>query len=204
MVQLIAFAGHIGAGKDECAKYLVEKHGYTHLKFAETMQDIVALIGNFYQSDLSHRELFKDREWKSQARLFSSSASVTIREAMQHIGEDLKEHLGQDIWINSLSNKMEVLRTKGLSKFCISDLRFPEEYKWLLKNWGGYLVYILNDEAEKNSISITHRSEKYHEYLKTNADYFIINNPSKNTIDDLHSSIDAVLNKINNIKEVPF
>jgi hypothetical protein len=69
-MRLLALSGVAGCGKDTVYRFLASLCRETVLlKFAYPLQDIVALIGGFYDRGGGHRVWFEDREWKQYHRI---------------------------------------------------------------------------------------------------------------------------------------
>jgi hypothetical protein len=69
-MRLLALSGVAGCGKDTAYRFLALLCRETVLlKFAYPIQDIVALIGGFYDRYGRHRIWFEDRDWKQYHRI---------------------------------------------------------------------------------------------------------------------------------------
>lgn len=171
MTTIIAFAGRIGSGKDTAAEYFVKEHNFDHYKFAEPIQDIVAMLTGDYQSSMQHRQLFKDRFWKES--VFYGVANKSPRELMKYIGEDFRKNIDDNIWVNKLQLDIE---NNNSSRVVISDLRYPNELNWLRSYDNSKLIYIIdpNQEQVEDNAEV-HSSESYHDYLQSKADLIVYN-----------------------------
>ena len=111
---IVALGYKAQAGKDTCAKYLVENYGFTRLAFA----DGVKTVG---------REAFNWNEKKDDRG----------RKLLQGVGLVARDY-DMDFWINKLENSPKFLES---NKVVIPDTRFQNEVSWV-RSRGGYLVKI--------------------------------------------------------------
>lgn len=132
MSQLVGLCGYAGAGKDTVADYLVRAHGYKKLSFADPMR---AMLGTLLDVCGIDRAWLTDRDKKE---LPVPGLGVSYREMAQTLGTEWGRGLYEDFWL-------EVARTTARNqpdaKFVVSDVRFPNEAKWL-RDADGRLFYI--------------------------------------------------------------
>lgn len=180
---VIGLCGYPGCGKDEFFNQVlqrIESHFfYRKEKFAYGIQDIVAVMGNFYQEDKSHREQFEDRQWKETASLTLGGKTGTPRYFLQQIGTEVfRDSFSKDVWVSQLDGRIASLSPD--KTVFITDLRFENEYQYLRKQ-GGILIYIDRDYAEKKALTdpaLSHASEQFIPELKQYADIVLPNQGS--------------------------
>lgn len=180
---VIGLAGYPGCGKDELLNQ-ISKEGTTGAecfrkeKFAYGIHDVLAVMCGFYESDLSHRERFENREWKEKGALTLAGEMYTPRYLLQRIGtECFREVLNKDVWVKSLEQR--ILKDRWYVPV-ITDLRFQNEYEWL-RSRGGILIYIDRPSSEERAVNdstLAHASEAYIPELKKRADVVISNKGS--------------------------
>jgi dephospho-CoA kinase len=206
----IAFAGKAGSGKDTAAKYLIERYGYRKVSFAEPIKRIC-------------KELF---DWPED--------DPRWREAYQKFGTDFARSLDPDVWIkkfkqtltrehrdvcvlNQIYHALECESSKEAAccskylcdeklfgGFVCTDLRFPNEAKWLLEN--GWMVAVisafdtermlrlkLRDGHFPSEEAIKHESESFTEEIQSLPGVITIHN--NGTLHELHTAIKALLEK---------
>ncbi|MGL5923733.1 hypothetical protein [Chroococcidiopsis sp.] len=184
-MKIISLSGAIGSGKDTAAQMISElsKQPVHHCKFAHAIQDQISLLCGFYQSDLSHRQLFDDRDWKEGHTLLSfKGIDYTPRGLLKTIGEGYRSLFGAGIWVELLASHVRSLPEDSI--VVISDLRFPHELAWV-HSMNGTTVYIQNEVAEAafyNENQIIHASESYLTYLKKTTQIELLN---ESTLSDL-------------------
>lgn len=167
-MKIIGLAGKAGCGKDTVAKYLEDTRGYEHLSFAYPIKAALSAMLNI-------NFVYMDRETKEKP---IQELGVTPRRLMQTLGTEWgRDLIHPDIWIKALE-----MNIKGDT--VISDVRFPNEAKWI-KRHGGMLIYIRRphtDPVEQHSSETGLSSD--------HADVSIINNGS---ISDLYDKVDKAL-----------
>jgi hypothetical protein len=155
MAPLIGLVGKKQAGKDSFASILVEKYGYTRLAFADPVKEVCRHLFDFNEQQLNgDAKEVVDARW-----------CVTPRETFQMMGTDfVRNHLNEDHFLKLLDGKRRRLSTP----IVISDVRFPNEAAYVLKQ-GGILVKI-----DRN---IIHEDAHVSEAVDTiRCDYTIENN----------------------------
>lgn len=173
-ITIITLSGHIGSGKDEVAKLLVNQFGYKSYMLAGLAKSVISQVYGLSLEDL------EDREKKEQYR----ELVIEFAEKMKEI--DLFVHCK---YVYQLIKKE--LSLKGCGNFVISDVRYPYEFNYFSKmdrcskyyceieyeGLKGYQVthkslYIESDLADKSSKK---ESESYQKHLKSISDGVILN-----------------------------
>ncbi len=114
---IIALTGYAGSGKSTVAQYLVEKHGYTRIKFAGPLKSMMRALG------LGEREIEGDLK-EAPCRLLGGKSP---RQAMQLLGTEWgRDLIHPELWVNvAMANAAAVLDQGGRVVF--DDTRFPNE-----------------------------------------------------------------------------
>lgn len=131
MIKMIALTGYAGSGKTTAAKYLVEAHGFTLVKFAGPLKSMMRCLG------LGDREIEGDLKEQPCAIL----GGKTPRHAMQTLGTEWGRALiHSDLWVNAaMEMAADVLDHGG--RVVIDDMRFGNEVKAVKSN-GGIIIRI--------------------------------------------------------------
>ena len=190
---IIGICGKKFHGKDTIANYLVDKHGYKRIAFADPIKDICKSVFGLNHEQL-HGNLKEETDsyWKT-----------TPRKLMQFIGTDLfrnntaniMPHIGDSVWIHVLVKKIsDEISKDPTSKFVITDVRFENELECINKLNGLKIKVVRNNI---NNID-THDSESHIDKLIV--DYIIHND---DTIDKLNYKIEKLLKhlKVNSISK---
>ncbi len=164
--KIVALTGYAGVGKTEVAKYLVLKHGFIHLKFAEGLKDMLRALG------LGERSIEGDLKERKSTLL----CGKTPRHAMITLGTEWGRNcIGEDLWANVLQRKIEILMRlygDGL-KVVVDDCRFLNEGT-MLRDMGAKIWRIRRPGVDAKT---DHPSET--EHLKIGYDFSFSNHLDK-------------------------
>jgi hypothetical protein len=178
---IIAICGAKRCGKDVISQYIVDKHGYTKIAFADPLKNIVKSIFDFNDIQvgideincIGHEKDTIDDKW-----------GISPRQALQFFGTEILQYKIQELLPNInknfLSNKL-CNKIEDDKNYVISDLRFIHEYERLkeLKMFNLFIIRILrsSENMDNNKPSIdNHISEK--EFLNIPYDIEIVNDSS--------------------------
>lgn len=133
-MKIIGITGLAGSGKDTARSVLQSHFGVTGMAFADPMR---AMLGQL----LDHCGI--GVEWMTQRELKElpmPGLGVSYRHAAQALGTEWGRALtpSGDIWLKAAAASMaEVMNIKGPDAvFCISDVRFENEAKWVREQGG--------------------------------------------------------------------
>lgn len=166
---LIGLTGLAGSGKSEIANVLINEMGFTRVKFADPLKNMVRgmLADMGYCRDDVERMIEGDLK-----EALIPELNVTPRHIMVTLGTEWGRNLIQrDLWARLWSAKVEALLTGGgmRSRVVVDDVRFPNEVN-ALRYHGGKLWRIERPGLTSNG----HESES----LDVPADLTIINDRS--------------------------
>lgn len=133
------FAGAAGVGKDTSADYLVNSCGYTKLSFAEPLrQASTSVLRNLFQLKGVSDSWMTNRIAKetplsellpTSQQAIGTLSNLTPRRVMQLLGTDvIRTHIHADVWALLVKEKIARHREAGITRFVVSDFRFPNEY----------------------------------------------------------------------------
>lgn len=127
---LIAFTGLAGSGKSTAAKHLVESLGYTRLRFAGPLKDMMRALG------LTEAEIEGDRKEVPCDLL----GGKTPRYAMQRLGTEFgRDMIASDLWIRAFNAALAKV-PPGVP-VVVDDCRFSNESDAIVAA-GGVLVRV--------------------------------------------------------------
>lgn len=131
------------SGKSTITRTLVEARGFTVLKFAAPLKDMVRGLLGSMGFDREATERMVEGDLKEQ--IVPGFKTVTPRHLMQTLGTDWgREAVDADLWTKVVVEKIKRL---GDADIVIDDLRFPNEYD-ALDSLGGTLVRVERPGAE--------------------------------------------------------
>jgi hypothetical protein len=129
---IIALTGYAGSGKSTAAKILTERHGFTLVKFAGPLKQMMRCLG------LGDHEIEGDLKEQPHEVL----CGKTPRHAMQTLGTEWgRDLIGQELWVNvAMGAAWRVLDQGG--KAVIDDCRFLNEAA-AVRTEGGIIVEVM-------------------------------------------------------------
>lgn len=146
---IIALTGYAGSGKSTAAKHLVERHGFTLVKFAGPLKQMMRCLG------VGEREIEGDLKEVPCAVL----GGKTPRHAMQTLGTEWGRNLiHSNLWVNVAMASAEAVLDQG-GRVVIDDCRFPNEAV-AVEEHGGFVVRI-----ERPSVEPVNAHESEHHSL---------------------------------------
>lgn len=144
---LIAFTGLAGSGKSTAATFLVREYGFTRIRFAGPLKDMMRALG------LNEREIEGDLKEKPCELL----GGKTPRYAMQTVGTEWgRDLIAPDLWIRAFNAALA--KVPAGVPVVVDDCRFPNEAE-AIRAAGGVLVRI--ERAGAGSGAAGHSSETH-------------------------------------------
>lgn len=150
---IIGLAGPIGSGKDTMAKYLCTHLPANRLKFAGALYDMAQAFDSEIHPDMSHAA--------KESYVLHNAALGSRRDFLQKLGTEFgRDCIHSEIWV--LKIDAEIAKLKFLlgadTNIVISDVRFPNEAKYIRNN-GGHIVHLkpnwpceMNNHVSNNPI----------------------------------------------------
>jgi len=123
-----------GSGKSTLADYLVEQHGFTAIKFADPLKDLIrVLLFDHCGIDHATTERYVDGDLKE---VTIPELGVTSRHLQQTIGTDwMRDRVRKDGWVHIARQRIARLLASG-QDVVVDDMRFPNELEMGL-DFGG-------------------------------------------------------------------
>lgn len=179
--RIIAITGMKRAGKDTVAEILQKCYGYTNIKVASTLKDVVKIMFNMNNEQVEGdlKEVV-DGRW-----------GITPRQAMQFIGTEMVQYkmqellpdIGRNFWMKQLCS---TLQSNLTTCYAISDVRFVHEVEALRREFG-HDLFVLKVVRSGLDSTDTHPSEKEWILIPHNA---IITNDG--TLEDLTKKVRCI------------
>jgi hypothetical protein len=149
-MNLIAFTGQAGSGKDTAASVFVE-NGYVHLKMADGLKEMLRRLLGLQGIDAATVERMIDGDLKEDSHPALGGRSP--RYAMQTLGTGWgRDLMSETFWVDAAER-----RIKRFSRVVISDVRFPNEVG-MIRRLGGkvYRVERLYLGSAQDHVSESH------------------------------------------------
>jgi hypothetical protein len=164
---VLGLSGRAGCGKDYIHQNFLRPLGFHQWSFAWHFKVWVVA-----QRRATYEEVFHTKP-------------PHVRHMLQQEGTELGRNVyGEDIWVDAMFGWFQLLNeTWGINKFCVPDVRFPNEVYGIQRN-GGKVIRIIAPERESHSglseEARQHISETaLDEFPLTDFDGFIKNNPGR-------------------------
>ena len=142
---VVAFTGLAGSGKSTASQYLVDRYGYTRVRFAGPLKDMMRAIG-LGEDDIEGG----DKELSN-----SLLCDKTPRHAMQTLGTEWgRKCIGEDFWVGLWRWQVDEVLASG-GRVVVDDCRFPNEAV-AIRKLGGDIFKIQG----RGGIAGSHSSEK--------------------------------------------
>jgi Deoxynucleotide monophosphate kinase len=143
---MIGLAGYSHVGKDTLAGLLVDRCGFHRIGLADplyamllALDPLIPAVEADFARPISVSKLYEhcDRSWTAaKTNLFYGPG---LRAYLQRLGtEAVRKHLGEDAWVRAAQRKID---QEGWTRVVVSDVRFPNEAKWI-HYCGGVVVRI--------------------------------------------------------------
>jgi hypothetical protein len=161
---IIGIAGRARSGKDTCAEYLVENHGFTNYKFAgpikEACQEI--FLWGCRHTDGELKEVV-DPFWGISPREAMRFIGLELfRQALPNLSAGFKRETEDSIWVKRFKKWYEDKTKVRTYDVVISDVRFPNEAE-IIQDMGGKVIRLKTPEIDNNGS--THGTESMVDFI---------------------------------------
>ena len=138
---IIGITGRKRHGKDTLSDYLVARHGYRKLSFAEPLKAICKTLFG-----LTDAQLYGDKKEE-----IDDYWNVSPRVLYQYIGTDLLRtqmgaimpHMGDNLWVEIMHKTvMDILRETPTQRIVFADVRFENEVAFV-RELGGRMIRVV-------------------------------------------------------------
>lgn len=182
---VLGLHGKAGAGKDTCADYIIEEHGWTQkIAFGQNLKDMCSHVFDipveaFHDQRLKHtkakepwvldmRELQSILAWVSDTHptqgidleFVLGTKLFTPRHILQFVGTEVCRYIAEDYHVDVVQHKINSIENllDYPGKYIITDVRFPNEAGFITNRLGGMIVKIVRNKLE-SQFDRTHPSE---------------------------------------------
>ena len=128
---IIGICGLIGSGKDTIADYLIRKHDFEKISFADKLKDSVSTMFD-WDRELLDGKTDESRAWREEVDEYwtkETGETITPRLVLQLFGtECMRDGFYDGIWVSLTKKKILDNPDKH---FVIPDVRFPNEVKMI-------------------------------------------------------------------------
>jgi hypothetical protein len=144
VAQIVCLLGAAHSGKSTVAHHLVQTHGFTRLRFAEPLKDMLMTMG------LTRDQVDGPPEIKNAP--CALLLGKTPRLAMQTLGTEWRDMIDKRLWASIVRSRVHALLEAGVTKIVIDDMRFLHEAE-MFAEFGSVIVAVRRPEVEPNKLS---------------------------------------------------
>lgn len=139
----IILVGFAGSGKNTVGDYLIEKHGYFGISFADALKDVVASVFCWDRAMLEG-DSKASRKWRETIDPWWAAKlgipEFSPRYAMRHLGtEVLRGHFNDALWRFNVERRID---QAGDRPVVVIDGRFRDEINLVTKTMGGTAIRV--------------------------------------------------------------
>ena len=142
---IFGICGLIGSGKDTIADYLIRKHNFQKISFADKLKDSVSVMFD-WDRELLDGKTDESRAWREERDEYWSQETgeaITPRLVLQLFGtECMRDGFYDGIWVSLTKKK---ILDNPETHFVIPDVRFPNEAK-MIHSIGGQVWRVKRGE----------------------------------------------------------
>lgn len=183
-IQIVAFAGPAGSGKDTAGRILIEERGFTKLSFAAGLKAALAAMG------------FPEPATADEKEAIIPLVGASWRTMAQTLGTEWgRRMIHADLWV--LIAEQHIRENGG--KFVITDLRFENEAS-MVRRLNGVIAFIEGRAHEMSATTAGHASEAG---IQRGAHDIVIDNApvmagkgTKNVTEDTSASLDKLREQV--------
>lgn len=135
------YSPHDGSGKSSLARYLVDRHGYELIKFADPIKDMLRVLIGAHMGYEDVEEYIEGAKKEHKVCGFP----FTARDLQRTLGTEWGRELYPDIWVQIAKQAVQEALDQG-GAVVIDDVRFENEADMIL-DMGGTLVRLQREEG---------------------------------------------------------
>lgn len=171
-IEVVGVTGFKRHGKDTVGDHLCDQYGFTKLAFADPLKEICKILFSFDEKQLygDSKEIVDSFWGFTPRKTFETIGTEIFRETLPNYLPEI----GLDIWIKSLEKKMLTMYKQNpdkYNKFVITDVRFPNELKFIRK-YKGTLYKVQRHEVLEDELKLMHDSERFIPELKEDVFFY--------------------------------
>lgn len=140
-MKIVGITGKAGSGKDTVADYLVARHQYTKISWADTLKAMLAVAG------------FPEPPNRDDKEKQIEGFDFTWRDAAQKLGTEWGRGLDPEIWVKITERRVR----RATDRVVISDVRFENESA-AIRRMGGKVLFLAGRAADIGAAA-SHASE---------------------------------------------
>lgn len=201
---LIGLSGYAQSGKDTVGSLLVEHQGFLRLAFADKVKEALYAINpvvglNTKTGNPVYLKNFIDSLPGSFNQKWDRAKELEeVRRLLQRLGTEAgRKILGPNVWVDPVMEGIYNNLRDGITRFVITDCRFPNEAE-VIKKRGGHMIRVVRPETGPARDSKGHVHESEIALDSWPFDYHIYN---EGTLSDLQVKVSNLFDLISGVAE---
>jgi len=187
-IKLVGFAGRAGSGKDTAANLV----GFYKSSFARPLKHACAALFGLMPKDFNEPQYKEqiDPYWGISPR---QMAQFFGTEVVRNHMEELLPGIGKDFWVYRQTQQIKQFFGEAPinpTLVAITDVRFQNEYDWIISN-GGIIIHITRPDVAQTVGIPNHPSEAGIPNIHTPERTFYVNNTG--TIAQLQETVKTII-----------
>lgn len=192
----IALFGYAGAGKDTVAEYLVSRHQYTRIAFADPLKEMalsidpiaytgtVLLRGDMPRDEDGYRlsTLVSEFGWETVKRSFPE-----VRRFLRSLGKTMRNH-DADFWLDQALEKIRTARMWSMP-VVVTDVRHENEFSCLWECPNRFTMVRI-DRPGTDTGDVDPESGQL---IESVAPDWVIHN--RGSVEDMHGALNVLINR---------
>ena len=184
---MIFLNGNIGSGKNEVARYLSSRYGFSQYAFGDKIREgLYALNPSVVGRGL--QDVVDTVGWDRAKREVPE-----VRRLLQVFGTEAGRGIhGENVWARLVNAAMNPCNDS--SPVVVSDLRFPSEFEYFKGRYGAWSKFLLQT-IHITKPDVTNQEAHVSESMDVKAEFpgYVRELSNDGDIKDLHAKVDAIL-----------
>jgi hypothetical protein len=189
---ILGLVGAKESGKTTTLGFIKDCIEVEEIQLARKLKDVCACVLGINRKDMDDTVL-KETDFEKPIRLDANAVYYIMnaynfppdwrhlgkiltspRKVLQYVGTEMLRSVDPEVHLYWATRDLE-----GDKVYVVSDIRFPNEFKFFKEMGNFKSIYIQNDEAEMRALEDSHMSEGYLLDLKSKCEFKIDNNHTK-------------------------
>jgi len=173
---IIGLSGYAQSGKDTVAKYLVERHGFERVAFADPIRNLLWEMNPMLADGFYLQGVVNAYGWDAAKTRFPE-----VRRLLQDLGKGARDVVDTDIWVAAALRQMGDVD----QHYVVTDVRFQNEAVTLKMLTDTYIWRV-----ERTGVDAVNNHISEHDLDDWDFDAYIHNN---STLEDLEFAVKTTL-----------
>jgi len=134
---IVGVTGYARHGKDTTGNFLVENYGFLRYAFADQLKSMAITLNPIVRTFTFPKHAERLATLVALVGWDKAKENTEVRRFLQVLGtEAVRDHLGQDAWVDALDKKLNEDEVTRDNDVVITDVRFHNEAQFIKRNDG--------------------------------------------------------------------